>query len=38
MKKIYMLEGWEASPGAIGEHAVAVAIKRHYPEYQIFYE
>lgn len=35
---IYMLEGWENSPGARGEHAVAVAMKRHYPDYQIIYE
>lgn len=35
---IYMLPGWENSPGAIGEHAVAVAMRRHYPEYQIMYE
>lgn len=34
---IYMLPGWEASPGARGEHAVAVAMKRHYPEYEIIY-
>lgn len=34
---IYMLPGWEYSPGACGEHAVAVAMKRHYPEYQIIY-
>lgn len=35
---IYMLEGWEHSPGACGEHAVAVAMKKHYPDYQIIYE
>lgn len=35
---IYMLKGWEQSPGARAEHAVAVAMKRHYPEYQIIYE
>lgn len=35
---IYMLPGWENSPGACGEHAVAVAMRRHYPEYQIMYE
>jgi len=34
---IYMLEGWENSPGARGEHAVAVAMKRHYPDYEILY-
>lgn len=35
---IYMLPGWESSPGAVGEHSVAVAMRRHYPEYQIMYE
>lgn len=35
---IYMLHGWEKSPGARGEHAVAVAMQRHYPEYIIRYE
>lgn len=35
---IYMLKGWQYSPGAVGEHAVAVAMKRHYPEYEIIYE
>lgn len=35
---IYMLNGWERSPGACGEHAVAVAIQKHYPEYRIMYE
>lgn len=35
---IYMLPGWQYSPGACGEHAVAVAMKRHYPEYEIIYE
>jgi hypothetical protein len=35
---IYMLPGWENSPGARGEHAVAVAMKRHYPDYQIYYK
>lgn len=34
---IYMLPGWENSPGARGEHAVAVAMKRHYPSYEIIY-
>lgn len=34
---IYMLPGWEQSPGARGEHAVAVAMKKHYPAYQIIY-
>ena len=35
---IYMLTGWQHSPGAIGEHSVGVAMKRHYPEYEIMYE
>ena len=35
---IYMLPGWENSPGARGEHAVAVAMKRHFPDYEIRYE
>lgn len=35
---ILMLDGWENSPGARAEHAVAVAMKRHYPDYKIFYE
>lgn len=35
---IYMLPGWERSPGACGEHAVAVAIQKHYPEFRIIYE
>lgn len=35
---IYMLPGWENSPGARGEHAVAVAMQKHYPEYKIIYE
>jgi hypothetical protein len=35
---IYMLKGWEQSPGARGEHAAAVALKKHYPEYSIIYE
>lgn len=34
---IYMLPGWEMSPGARGEHAAAVFCKRHNPEYQIIY-
>jgi hypothetical protein len=34
---IYMLPGWENSPGARGEHAVAVAIKRHDPSYELIY-
>jgi len=35
---IYMLPGWEQSPGARGEHAVACAMQKHYPDYQIIYE
>lgn len=35
---IYMLRGWHGSPGAFAEHAVAVAVKRHYPKYEIIYE
>jgi hypothetical protein len=35
---IYMLKGWQYSPGAVGEHAVAVAMKKHNPAYQIFYQ
>jgi hypothetical protein len=35
---IYMLQGWEQSPGARGEHAAAVAMKKNYPEYEIIYE
>jgi len=34
---IYMLPGWQYSPGAVGEHAVAVTMKKHYPEYEIIY-
>lgn len=35
---IYMLRGWEQSPGARAEHSVATAMQKHYPEYQILYE
>ncbi len=35
---IYMLNGWEQSPGARGEHAVAVAMQKHFPEYNIIYQ
>lgn len=35
---IYMLKGWEASPGARGEHGVAIAMKSKHPEYEIMYE
>lgn len=34
---IYMLPGWQYSPGASGEHAVAVAMKHHFPSYEILY-
>lgn len=34
---IFMLPGWEDSPGARGEHAVAVAMRKHFPEYDIIY-
>lgn len=35
---IYLLPGWQYSPGACGEHAVAVAMKKHYSDYEIIYE
>jgi hypothetical protein len=35
---IYMLKGWEQSPGARGEHAAAVVMQKHYPDYQIIYQ
>jgi len=35
---IYMLKGWERSPGAVGEHAVAVVMQKNYPEYEIHYQ
>lgn len=35
---IYMIKGWEKSPGAVGEHSVAVAMRSKYPEYEIIYE
>lgn len=35
---IYMLRGWEQSPGARAEHSVATTMQRHYPEYRILYE
>lgn len=35
---IYMLKGWQHSPGACAEHAVAVVLKKHIPEYEIIYE
>ena len=34
---IYMLPGWEGSPGARGEHGVACAMKKHFPHFQIIY-
>jgi hypothetical protein len=34
---IYMLPGWEFSPGACAEHAVAKFIKKQNPEYKIIY-
>ena len=34
---IYMLPGWEQSPGAKAEHAVACVMQRNYPEYRIIY-
>jgi hypothetical protein len=34
---IYMLPGWEFSPGASAEHAVAKFIKKQNPEYKIIY-
>lgn len=35
---IYMLPGWEKSVGACGELAVAMAVQKHYPDYEIFME
>jgi hypothetical protein len=35
---IYMLRGWEYSPGACAEHAVAKFIKKQNPDYEIIYE
>lgn len=35
---IFMLEGWEKSPGARAEHGVAMVMQVKYPEYQIIYE
>lgn len=35
---IYMLRGWEQSPGARAEHAVAQVIQKNYPNFQIMYE
>lgn len=35
---IYMLKGWEQSPGAKAEHAIAIVMQKHYPDYRILYE
>lgn len=35
---IYMLKGWQYSPGAVAEHAIAVCMKKHDPSYEIIYE
>ena len=35
---IYMLKGWEQSPGARAEHSVATVMQKHYPKYMILYE
>lgn len=35
---IYMLKGWEQSPGAVGEWAVARAMKAKFPDFQIMYQ
>lgn len=35
---IYMLPGWEKSAGACGEYYVAMALKRHYPDYEVIIE
>lgn len=35
---IFMLKGWEFSPGACAEHATAKFIKKQNPEYEIIYE
>ena len=35
---IFMLKGWEYSPGACAEHAVAKFIKKQNPDYEIIYE
>lgn len=37
-RAIYMLKGWEQSMGAAAEHAVAVSMKRRYPDYEIIYQ
>lgn len=35
---IFMLKGWEMSPGACAEHAVAVVMRKNYPEKEIMYQ
>lgn len=35
---IYMLRGWENSPGARGEHAAAIFTRKNNPDFQIIYE
>jgi hypothetical protein len=35
---IFMLKGWEQSPGAFAEWSLAKALKKSYPEYEIYYE
>jgi hypothetical protein len=35
---IFMLKGWETSPGACAEHATAVVMRKNYPDYQIIYQ
>lgn len=35
---IYMLKGWEKSPGAFGEWAVAKAMQSKFPEFEIIYQ
>lgn len=37
-RTIVMLPGWEFSHGAVAEHAVAVSMKKRYPDYEIIYE
>jgi hypothetical protein len=35
---IYMLKGWEKSPGARAEHAVAQFVKTHNPSFEFMYQ
>lgn len=35
---IYMLKGWEKSPGARAEHMVACTMQHYYKDYKIIYE